>query len=261
MKWLCLVLAICTVLAPGAVADIPVDDALLLWIGEGNGDAEANDLTGNGNDGVLAEGARWVLGKYGGGISLESDGSYLEIANVLTEMGTIEFWFRPKWSGDSGDPYRIFDAGTGTIYFFISKGAAHADINPQNFGFYFEDATDADWQDIEFNPAGVILEGEWFHVAATWETGEVPYLYINGEEMGTSPRVMGAFPTLNPTMRFGWETVAYVAMGNGANGVIDEIGVYSRALAADEIQADMERTAAAVDATGKLAVSWGALRR
>jgi len=55
------------------------------------------------------------------------------------------------------------------IYFFISKGANHAGINPAEFGFCFEDKADKDWQQIEFDPKGKIRKNGWFHIAATWE--------------------------------------------------------------------------------------------
>ena len=85
---------------------------------------------------------------------------------MLKPKGTIEFWFKPSWDGGDGEDSRIFDASMGGIYFFISKGADHADINPQDFGFYFEDKADADWQGIEFDPKGKIkknLLNYWKH--------------------------------------------------------------------------------------------------
>ena len=127
------------------------------------------------------------------------------------------------------------DASLGGIYFFISKGANHADINPEEFGFYLEDASDADYQGIEFDPSGVIFADTWFHVAVTWEFGGgSAILYLNGEEMARADNI-GGFPSLDSTLRFGLETYAYIPMANGAQGVIDEIMIYDRVFAADEI--------------------------
>jgi hypothetical protein len=230
---------------------------LYLPLNEGSGDT-AKDQSGNGNDGKLFEGAEWVAGKQGSGVYLDGKKAYIEIPNVLSDAGTIEFWFKPDWDGSDAEDYRLFDASMGGIYFFISKGADHADINPQDFGLYFEDASDADWQDIEFDPAGVINAGQWYHIAATWEFGGgFAFLYINGEEAATSPRVLGAMAALNPNPRFGLEVIKYVASKNGAVGVIDEIVIYNRALSQEEITTDMLELSVSVEVLGKAISTWG----
>jgi hypothetical protein len=229
-------------------------------LAEGLGDV-ANDASGNGNNGVLSGAPEWTQGKYGSGLYLDGKDDYIEITNILGEEGTIEFWFKPDWDGSDAEDFRLFDAGTGTIYFFISKGANHADINPQDFGFYFEDATDADWQDIEFDPVGVINAGQWHHIAATWKfNGGFAFVYINGEQAATSPNVLGPFPPLNANARFGLEVIEYVPSTNGATGVMDEIVIYNRALTADEITQDMLELGAAVEASGKATSTWGHIK-
>jgi hypothetical protein len=260
MKNVYFLLILSMIIVTAAFGQIPNDADLLLWIGEGNGNV-AKDLTGNGNDGTLNAGATWMEGKFGRGISLEAKGSFLEIpGKVLTEEGTIMFWFKPNWDGKDGPDYRIFDASLGGIYFFIAKGANHADINPKEFGFYFEDVADADWQDVEFDPAGVIQKGKWFHVAATWKfPGGNPFLYIDGKEMATSAKQTGGFPALHEKPRFGTEVIQYIPITNGANGVIDEIGVFSKALDEKDIAGFM-KVSLAVEATGKLTTTWGQIK-
>ena len=74
----------------GAILYLPLD--------EGSGDV-AEDHTGNGNDGALFGGAKWMNGKYGSGLYLDGKDDYIEINNILTEAGTVEFWFKPDWGG------------------------------------------------------------------------------------------------------------------------------------------------------------------
>ena len=231
---------------------------LYLPLNEGAGD-KAGDFSGQGNDGKLFGSPEWVAGKNSKGLYLDGKDDYIEVpGSVITAEGTIEFWFKPDWDGSSGEDFRLFDASSAAIYFFISKGADHADINPQDFGLYFEDATDADWQDIEFDPADVIKAGEWYHIAATWKFGGgFAFLYINGEQAATSPRVLGAFPPLDPNPRFGLKGIPYVPSKNGATGVMDEIAIYNRQLAVDEIVMDMEQLGYAVEPSGKTTSTWG----
>lgn len=261
MRLVYLVLFISMFIVSSAFAGIPKDADLLMWIGEGSGN-KAPDGTGNGNDGTFHGNAKWVGdGKYQAGISLKGAETYLEVPHLIAEAGTLMFWFKPDWNGKDGDDYRIFDASFGPIYFFISKGANHADINPEDFGFYFEAADDADWQDVEFDPSGIITKDKWFHVAATWDfDGGNPFLYIDGKEAATSgKKITGGFPKLHEKPRFGWETIPYIPLQNGAEGIIDEISFWERALEEKEVQ-EMMDVSLDVEAVGKLAVTWGELK-
>ena len=200
----------------------------------------AGDASGNGNNGTLNGGATWTEGKLDGGVYLDGVDDYIEIPNVLSETGSLAFWFKPDWDGSDPEDYRLFDASLGGIYFFISKGANHADINPEDFGFYLEDGTDADYQGIEIDPSGVITAGTWFHVAVTWEFGGGPaILYLDGQEIARADSI-GPFPALYENPRFGLQTVEYIPSANGAMSVIDDILIFDKVLMAAEIPVIME---------------------
>lgn len=195
MKRVYLVLLISTFVVVSAFAGIPDDADIFLWIGEGSGN-KAVDGTGNGNDGTFGGAAKWVAGqgKYGAGIALRGKETFLEVPNVITEAGSVLFWFRPDWDGKDDKDYRLFDASLGGIYFFIGKGSAHPDIRPEEFGFYFEAADDGDWQDVDFDPTDIIKKEKWFHCAVTWDfTGDAPFVYIDGKEQATSRKITGGF--------------------------------------------------------------------
>ena len=261
MKQVYLVLFISTFVITSALAEIPDDGDLLLWIGEGSGNT-ALDGTGNGNDGTFGGAAKWGAGqgKYAAGIALRGKETYLEVPNVITEAGSLLFWFKPDWDGKDDKDYRLFDACLGGIYFFIGKGSAHPDIRPEEFGLYFEAADDGDWQDVDFDPIGIIKKDVWFHCAVTWDfAGDAPFVYIDGKEQATSRNIAGGFPALHEKPRFGWETIQYVPITNGAEGIIDEISFWQRVLDENEVQ-DMMDVSLDVEAAGKLAVTWGELK-
>jgi len=263
MKTLILILAIASLIAVfSPVGETVEDKSLVLHLSfAANSGDKAKDFSGNGNDGTLFGGAKWTTGKYGGGVYLDGKDDYIEVPNLIGDEGTIEFWFKPDWDGADKEDYRLFDASLGGIYFFISKGADHADITPADFGFYFEDASDADWQDVEFPAAGAITAGKWFHVAATWEfNGGFPFLYIDGEEAAKSANAIGGKPALFPNPRFGLESIKYVASKNGAKGIIDEIAISNKQKTAKEIQHDMTALSLAVEPNSKLTTAWGSLK-
>jgi hypothetical protein len=207
------------------LAHVPADPDVLLWIGEGSRPAVAADLTG-----ALLDAGKWVPGKYGAGISLEAAGSSLEIPGAAAApVDTLAFWFLPTWDGAGDEDCRILDSSFSGVYFVIGTGSAHT--TPRDFGLYFEDLADADWQDVEFDPTDVIKAGEWFHVVATWESpGGNPFLYISGAEMATGANVTGEFPALFRDPRFGAETILYIPITNGVGGIIDGIATYGRVL-------------------------------
>ena len=72
-------------------------------------------------------------------------------------------------------------------------------------------------------------------------------------------KITGGFPKLHEKPRFGWETIPYIPLQNGAEGIIDEISFWQRALEENEIQ-EMMDTSLDVEAAGKLAVTWGELK-
>ena len=226
------------VLAAGANAAWP--GLIGHWrLDEGVG-TTAGDASGNGNNGTLNGGAQWTAGKIDGGVYLDGTDDYIEIPNILSETGTLAFWFKPDWDGSDPEDYRLFDASTGTIYFFIAKGANHADINPEDFGFYLEDGTDADYQGIEIDPTGVITAGIWFHVAVTWEfNGGPAILYLDGQEIARAD-TLGPTPVLYANPRFGFQTVDYIPAANGAMSVIDDIMIFDKVLMAAEIPVIMQ---------------------
>jgi hypothetical protein len=215
---------------PGLIAHWRLDEASGTAVG---------DASGNGNNGTLEGGTR-TQGKLGGGVYLDGVDDYIEVPNVITPTGSLAFWFKPDWDGSDPEDYRLFDASLGGIYFFISKGANHADINPEDFGFYLEDATDADYQGIEIDPAGVIVADTWHHLTVTWEFGGGPaILYLDGEEIARAP-ALGPLPNLDPNPRFGLETFEYIPSANGAKSVIDDIMFFDKVLTAPEIPVIMQ---------------------
>ena len=87
-------------------------------------------------------------------------------------------------------------------------------------------------------------------------------MYIDGEEVATSSKkITGGFPTLHENPRFGWETISYIPMQNGAEGTIDEISFWQRVLGKNEIQYLMAVSLLTdIQVKGKLAITWGELK-
>ena len=234
----------------------------VLWYAfEGTGDT-VKDVSGNGNDGSIT-GAKRVPGKFGKGIDIGKKDEYVEIPDVLQQKtnpkGTILFWFKPNWNGGEGGAYRLFDANTGAIYWLIGQGKEGGGAG--TFGFWFEDAADADFQNWQ-TPSNVIKAGEWHHVAATWdfEKKKEAKFYINGKE-DSQVAGLGEFPPLNTNPKIGFNVgTGYMPAANGADSVIDEFAIYSKVLDEKEVKSDMDTLAMAVEPVGKLSTTWAGIK-
>ena len=108
------------------------------------------------------------------------------------------------------------------------------------------------------HPDGTIELDVWIHAAVTWDGGTMR-IYKNGVEVGSMAKAgkLDVDPSVN------------MAIGNqpdGAenrpfDGIIDDVAIWNRALAQDEILEVMaDGVPAAVEPSGKLAVTWGTIK-
>lgn len=211
----------------------------------------ASDSSGNGHDGTLIGDPQWTNdGKFGGGLEFDGQGDEVDVpyhADLNQEVFTICAWanvepgsagHRAVVSSRADFPQRgfIFYAEPGNSWqFWIGAGANH-------------------WKSAQ-GPA--VNLGEWDHLAGTYADGNHKF-YVNGEFAAEQNFDI----SVNPEEEF--------LIGAGANetanhnyrfvGKIDEVRLYDRVLDEDEIASVMESDSLDVEASGKIAVTWGQLK-
>ncbi len=219
-------------------ACLAADDPSLIgwWLLNESGGTTAIDSSGNGNNGTLNGSAAFTAGRYGGGVYCDGTEGYVAIPGILPATCTLAFWFKPDWDGGDQADYRLFDGSAGDKYFFIGKGSTNTAMPATYFGFFFEDSTDFDFQNVRVTAAGAITAKTWCHVTVTWQFGGgAGVLYLNGVEVSRAAN-LGAAPTLSTNPRFGYATgVGGVAATNGAAAVFDDIKLFDRVLTTAEI--------------------------
>jgi hypothetical protein len=89
--------------------------------------------------------------------------------------------------------------------------------------------------DVGLVGPAVLPVNTWSHVAATYD-GVTHVLYINGTQVASVSR-SGKIGASSRPLRIGGNAV----FGEWFSGTIDEVRVYSRALTAGEIAADLSR--------------------
>jgi len=231
-------------------ADVLEDALVAVWLFDENQGLEAEDASGNGHDGDI-KGAKWVQGKIGTGLEFNGDGNIVEIPHDadfdLTEY-TISAWIKTE--------------PTGLWQTVIGKEPAAG--NPRNYGIFV--AGNTKLLGVNYTTAGawktafsktVAADNKWHHVAATFD-GEFLRAYFDGVMEGETRTEIPPDHNTEPVRIGRWGN----PRGDFWSGVLDEVAMFNQALTEDEIQ-DITmnmRDALAVEARGKLTVTWGALK-
>ena len=143
------------------------------------------------------------------------------------ESLTLAAWVRPQASSLNGTHPRIFNSTEG-----VGGG-------PDRWLFTWSPPLHGEKMQFEVDPstgAGPygstpLPVGQWSHVAMTFDQGEVQF-YLNGEADGTATLATTSLAHVSAPIQIG------SANGNSFfQGDIDEVGMWSRALNATEIQA------------------------
>jgi len=202
------------------------ENLVLYWsFNEGRGTV-AKDRSGNGNDGALEGGAAWVPGAIG--MALEFNGSDSLVRGPHIPFNSQSFthalWVNPSaLPGDQSvfSQYQASSANQGLHYRITSAGVVR-------MGFYSNDL------DL---PAGTVQVGTWYHLTFWYDfDGQNRKVYINGELAGegaAAPYLGTAGDTLVGTF---WRPDRADRVPEWFNGMIDDVQVYGRALAEEEIQ-------------------------
>ena len=153
---------------------------------------------------------------------------YLTAGNIDRDRGTIELWINPgEGLFEDPDERRIY------IHWWVERDRKLApkvfriDTKGGNLRVFEQDVADGEYSNhmqvtVDWQP------GQWRHVAYTWGRGE-RVVYIDGTEMKRSEPGRG-LPTLGHFFRIG---AGNWGLGY-AEGLVDEVRIWDRALTPDE---------------------------
>jgi len=222
-----------------------------MWLFDDGGGAVAMDSSGKGNDGTIKNAPKWVDGKLGK--ALEFDGSKQQSVTTLpsTMMDPYPYTFAAWIKLSEYNP----DGNTGAVvmgnYSGDSKGSIFYVSSTGMLSIRPHPGTD-------LKGKTVIPIGEWTHVATTLEGSNLK-VYVNGEEDGSGASA-GYAGGLSKTF-----TIAKASWYDGSffSGIIDEAGLFNKALTKNEIKSIMNAGLlgkAAVFSTGKLTTAWATVK-
>jgi hypothetical protein len=213
-------------------AYVPADGLVGWWPFNGN----ANDESGNGNNGTV-NGATLTEDRFGNGnVAYEFDGQsdFIQVPNSNSLMNmtniSISAWYEVSawWYDFANDGWFPILSKTDSPNYGLYRLGVALDASTNEVGAYCTFSTDAA-SAIENN---LFQTNTWNHVVYTI-FNDSSVIYINGEVAFSGSTVPTGWPTTNTLpLIIGKDIPGYV---DYANGRIDDIGIWNRALTQEEI--------------------------
>ena len=222
-------------------------------------DASGNDLHAD----VIAN-TNFVKGRYGDAIHIARDAQGTDCVNVLAdpmlkiegEITMMAWVYHENWDTVSA---QWFDKGTHNPFNLYGMGS-FSDFRPFNLNArdkhigLFLGGPGGVWRFFTENP---IENKGWHHIAGTYD-GKFAKIYLNGKLISEDEREFEFAGTNDLDLRIG--CVKDHPQYSFKNGLIDEVGIWQRALTQDEIKAAMQDIFS-VSPKDKLTTSWGGIKR
>jgi len=224
------VLLLCSTVVRDATA---LPSGLLAWW---SGDSNANDVSGNGHNAILAGNAvAGVPGLIGGAFQFDGTADFVSTPLTLPSKGTIDLWVKP--ADLTGTIYGIFGTlglfdGNDRLWLNARGDQGGLGIDPHNLvvnvGYCCLN---------EIVVPSPLLPDTWTHLALTFDYDHDTYaLYINGALAGTSTTPPGP-DRQKPSQKldFGGHQSNF-GQNYYWNGLMDEVHVFDHVLAPEEIE-------------------------
>lgn len=244
------------ILAGPSYAKIDPRVAVGIWFFDEDSGDTVEDSSRQANHGTLMDGPERVDGKFGKALSFNganhveiADSDSLDVADAIT----VAAWV-----------YRNAPQVGWRVLVSREKGTESAEHYFLGFS-----GSDARWfvhtQDNDYSDTGIgptVPDGEWIHMAGTYNGSDV-ILYINGKEEFTTSH-SGIFTSdENPIIIGAATNDSGATFAEHFDGIIDEVAIFSVALSESDIKAIMSQgldKVAAVSASGKLATTWAGIK-
>lgn len=243
------------------MADI-MDGLVGYWpLDEGTGQV-AHDASGNGHDGTLDNGLTWTADARMGTGALLFDGVddrvSIDSFDVVGGDGiTISCWFKASNLDTPGnDPRMVSKAigGNNEDHWFMLSSSREGGIKILRFRL----RTDGVTAEKKAHPDGTIELDVWIHAAVIWD-GSTMLIYKNGVQVGSMPKAGNL--DVDPSVNMAIGNQPDGAENRPFDGIIDDVAIWNRALTVAEIAEVMtDGVPAAVEANGKLATTWAAIK-
>ena len=237
----------------GGISYAKIDPATCdgMWLFDDGAGIIAKDFSEKGNDGTIKNGPKWVEGKIGKALDL--DGAKQQSVTTISSemMNPYPYTFTAWIKMSEYNP----DGNTGAVVMGNYSGDSKGSI------FYVSNAgllSIRPHPGVDLKGKTKVPTGEWTHIATTLEGSNLK-VYVNGEEdgSGTSAGYAGGNAKTFTIGKASWYD------GSFFTGIIDEAGLFNKALSKDEVKSVMNAGLlgkAAVFSSGKLTSTWATIK-
>ena len=248
---------------PAVARTVAIEDGLIGYWSFDKDTVKGNtvkDIWGN-QDAEMIGKLQIVEGKFGEAVRLEGGaGARVQItddikkAELPTEEMTVELWVWDEqfieWGG-----YMVAVQDNGA---FEKGWLIGTRWKAFSFALSSDGADDGDGLLTYLNSANTYDVNEWHHVVGTYDGKEMK-IYVDGKLEGTSSVQSGV---INYPDRIFFSMGAYKDDNEDFvhKGMIDEVRLYDRALSEKEVSNNLEAEGLAVEAAGKLSLTWGQIK-
>ena len=247
-------------------ADAKIDPETVagIWLFDEGTGKTAKDLSGNGNDGELKEGAKWENGQFGQAVIFDGKDDFVEIAPsplFNPEEFTVTFWMHPTAVGGNNP------AGKGSATLVIANGNP-GDGGSANWWFEFWNGGNFEFKSCQAGCAAantpVNKPNEWYFIAGIYNGTEYE-LYVDAAFKAKGPNKVGA-PEKGLLIGSGLCPAGHGCDGGYFKGIIDDVAMFGDILSEADLKTLMEEGVgkvlgvAPVEPAGKLATMWSDLK-
>jgi hypothetical protein len=231
-------------------ARIDPETVVGLWLFDEPLDDVVRDVSDNGHDGEIIGSVKQVEGEFGKALEFPGTmGDYLQIPDhddlQITDAITLLGWVNLSAPACNivGKDY------TGNRHYNIH---ITTDAGSVGCGKMYLSGTTA-------TATTVVTDGEWHHVAGTWDGSEIK-VYTDGVEEA-SVAFAGPISTSDVPVEIGRREAGAIVF----TGAIDEVGIFNKALTGDDIRSIVTKglesaVGLAVDSSGKLTTTWATIK-
>ncbi len=200
-------------LSDGLVGYWKMDEAS--WNGTSG---EVIDSSGNGYHGTSANALSTSVGKFSKSGSFDGVDDRIDLPNSIgysTQVSSFS-WF--KSDGNSPGSHHIIFGGPELELTVSNGGVLRTGVTTSSGRTYFDGGSG-------------LTDGNWHHIGFTFD-GSTMVMYVDGRVVNTRNNITGTL-----TSSFSYRRIGQFGNNTGyfANGYIDEVRVYNRALATDEV--------------------------
>ncbi len=251
------IVGFCLLTINPVVAAIDVGNITAMWLFDEGEGTTATDSSGNGNDGTI-HGATWVQGKFGQALEFDGAANWVEVPHSQTvgfEAGTsftLTVHFKGTKVGGSLAGKNYEDKTQVLPWYMIWNGGGDNKVT-----FFLRNTASQSFRPISTTEIG---DDQWHFVAgvADAESGKAS-LWVDGNKEAELDYDTGSgYGTGEGVFHIGRHFDRYTA------GIIDEVVLFNVALNEADLQSVMNDglgALTAVEAEGKLATTWGNIKK